>query len=110
MDANDLRIQRQKQYLLGLITKAKQTVLENPASVLTLYDAVDEYIITNLDLGEISYLATEGAQMDFAGDLRSLSGELTLNDKNYAELHLDQEALFELILDVFYTEVTDDIS
>ena len=31
-------------------------------------------------------------------------GELILNQQNYAEFHLDQEALFQLMLEVFYCE------
>lgn len=105
VDANELRMKRQKQYLLSLISTAKQVVLSNPGSVLSMYDAVDDYIVTDLDIAEISYLATKAAGMDFSGDLRSLSGELQLNDKSQAELYLDKQALFELMLEVFYTEI-----
>lgn len=105
VDSNELRMVRQKQYMLALISQAKATILDNPASVLAIYDAVDEYILTDLGLSEISYLASKAAVMDFAGELRSVSGELTLNESNEAELRLDETSLFELMLDVFYTEI-----
>lgn len=104
-DANQHRMQRQKQYMLSLLSQAKERVKENPASLLTMYDAVDEYILTNLDIGQISYLATEAVSMDFTGDIRSLTGELSLDAQNRAVLTLDQEALYDLMLDVFYTEI-----
>ena len=105
VDANELRMVRQKQYMLALISQARTRILDNPASVLSMYDAVDEYILTDLSLSEISYLASKAAVMDFAGELRSVTGELSLNEKNEAELRLDESALFELMLDVFYTEI-----
>lgn len=104
-DANQHRTNRQKQYMLSLLTQAKKRVKENPASLMTMYNAVDEYILTNLDIGQISYLATEAISMDFTGDIRSLTGEFSLDDQNRAVLTLDQDALYELMLSVFYTEL-----
>ena len=105
VDANELRMVRQKQYMLALLSKVKSTLKENPGALLKLYDAVDDYVITNLGLGEISYLATQAVGMEFTGDIRNLTGELILNEENMAELHLDQQALYELMLDVFYTPI-----
>lgn len=104
-NANQLRMQRQKQYMLALISKAKQLVAENPTSLLLLYNAVSDYVVTDLDLGRISYLATKAAAMDFSGDIRSLEGELSLGANGYVEFTLDQESLYELMLEIFYTEV-----
>ncbi len=106
VDANELRMARQKQYLLALISQAKVAVLKNPARALGIYSAVEDYILTDLDMSEISYLATQAAGMDFVGDLRSLSGELSLGEGSHAELYLDETALFELMLEVFYTELS----
>lgn len=106
VDSNDLRMVRQKQYMLALVNKAIDKVKENPASILKIYDAVDDYVLTDLDIGEISYLATKAAGMDFSGEIQSLSGELILGKDELAELHVDQDALFDLMLDTFYIEVT----
>lgn len=105
VDSNELRMRRQKQYMISLLSKVKNQVASNPVSVLKLYDAVDDYVITDLGLSEISYLATQAVGMDFTGDIRSLAGELILNEENMAELHVDQQALYELMLEVFYTPV-----
>ena len=102
--ANDLRMQRQKQYMLALANKAKEQAKTDPASILSMYDAVDDYIVTDLGLSEISYLATKAAGMDFSGSIYSLTGELVLNEKNMAELRVNQDELRELMLDVFYIE------
>ena len=104
VDAHELRMKRQKQYMLALISTAKEKVLESPTSIMKLYDSVDDYILTDLGIGQISYLATKAAGMEFEGDLRSLSGEL-IEVNNMAELHVEQESLYDLMLEVFYTEV-----
>ena len=104
-DANELRMVRQKQYMLALISKAKSAIKENPASILKMYNAVDDYVLTNMNLSEITYLATQAATMDFTGDIRSVSGELTVNEESMAEVHVDREKLYNLMLDVFYSEL-----
>lgn len=104
-DSNELRMQRQKQYMLALISRAKQRVQEDPACVLSLYRAVDDYILTDLGLGEVAYLAGAAAGMEFTGEVRSLAGELTVGQNNFVEYELDQQALYDLMLEVFYTEV-----
>ena len=102
-EANELRMARQKQYMLALIRKAKEQVVSNPASILSMYDAVDDYILTDMDLGQISYMATRAATMDFSGDLRSVVTRRTVGDDGLVEQHVDQEALYQLMLEVFYT-------
>ena len=105
VDANELRMVRQKQYMLALISKAKSTIKENPASVLSMYNAVDDYVLTNMNVSEITYLATQAATMDFTGDIRNLSGERLLNEENMVEIHVDRDKLYEMMLEVFYTIV-----
>ena len=102
------RLMRQKQYMLALIDQAKAAIKENPASLFTMYDAVDDYLLTNVSLSEISYLATKAVGMDFSGQFRTVEGtsEIVMaGDKAYLEVTADQNSLYELMLDVFYTEV-----
>lgn len=106
LDANDLRMSRQKQYMLSLISRAKEMVLANPASVIDMYGAVEDYVLTDLGLGEIAYLATKAANMDFSQDIHKVTGELLYNAQDkFVELYVDQQALYDLMLEVFYTPV-----
>ena len=102
---NEDRMQRQKQYMLALIGQAKARVASSPASVLPLYNAVSDYVLTDLDLGKLTYLATQAAGMSFSGDMLRVTGQAALGDGNRVELTVDQEALYDLILDVFYDEI-----
>ena len=81
----------------------------NPASVLRLYNTVSDYVLTDLDLSHIVYLATEAASMGFSGDILWVpTGEGTVSAQNHLELPVDEEGLNDLILSVFYEEFTPD--
>lgn len=105
-DGNLLRMQRQKQYMLALISQALDAIRENPGRILTLYDSVDDYILTDLNLSRIAYLASCATSMAFSGDILNPEGSLVLGKENHMELTLDQTALYELMLDVFYEEIS----
>ena len=106
---NDGRMQRQKLFLLGAIDQLRRQIKSNPASVLSLYTTVNDYILTDLDLSRIVYLATEAASMQFSGDiLRVPTGEGTVSAQNHLELPVDEEGLNDLILSVFYEEFIPD--
>ena len=104
-DSNELRMVRQKQYMLGLLSKAKQRIRENPASIIKMYDAVDDYVLTNIGISEMSYLASEVIGMDFSEDILSVPGERVLNERDEIELYVDEQALYDLMIRVFYSEV-----
>ena len=104
---NENRMRRQKQYLLALISQAKEAVAANPTKILSLYNSLSPYLLTDLDVSRISYLATTAAQMQFSGDILRVSGESVLGeDGEHMELTVDEDALYQLILDVFYEEFT----
>ena len=103
---NEERMQRQKQYLLAMISQARQLISGNPTKAVSLYNAVSDYVLSDLDLSKISYLATEAAQMHFSGDILRVSGTSVLGAGSHMELTVDQDALLELMLSVFYEEFT----
>lgn len=106
-DGNTLRMQRQKQYMLTAFSTALQSIKANPVEVFSIYDAVDDYILSDLNLSRMAYLASKAAFLEFDSDIRSLPGTAILSEENHIELTLDQTALYELMLDVFYEEVAE---
>ena len=97
---------RQKQYLLAMIQTARQKVAENPACVLNIYSSLSKYILSDLDVSELTYLATEAAGMSFSGDIYKLEGESIVSDKDHVELTLDKQSVFDTMIEVFYQDVT----
>ena len=89
-----------------MISQARQLISGNPTKAVSLYNAVSDYVLSDLDLSKISYLATEAAQMHFSGDILRVSGTSVLGAGSHMELTVDQDALLELMLSVFYEEFT----
>ncbi|MCI9065493.1 MAG: LytR family transcriptional regulator [Lachnospiraceae bacterium] len=101
----DMRLDRQKQYLNGFINVAKQAVHENRSVVIDLYQAVKPQMVTDISLDEAAYLAP--ILSDYAydeEDFYTLQGETVMGEQ-YEEFYPDEDAVFEMILDVFYEKV-----
>ena len=99
------RLERQKQYLTAYAKAAMDKIKEDLTFPVTLYNTLSKYMVTDISLDEISYLATQAAGYGFSGEnLRSLAGA-TVQGEIYEEFYPDEKALYELILDVFYEEV-----
>ena len=106
-EGNNQRMQRQNQVLVALVKQMLTSVKQNPASALNLYNDVSRNVTTNLNTSKILYLAQQATRMSFDGEIRNVAGESVLGDQNHAEYQVDEQALYELILDVFYDPVTE---
>lgn len=102
----DGRLERQKQYLAGFMDAAKKTVKEDISVVSRLYSALKPMMVTNVTSGEAVYLATELLDYDFGGknEFRMIEGETVMGEV-FEEFYVDEEALYEMILDIFYEPV-----
>ncbi len=102
--ANNNRMERQASYLKSFAAKAIEQSRANPSFPLKLFDMLGSHSTSNIDASRITYLSTvfldNGAQMNF----RSVAGEITMGD-DFAEMRVDQQALFELVLEVFFQKV-----
>lgn len=99
------RLERQKQYLAAYADTAKKAMQKDITLPVSLYGAISKYMVTDISMDEVSYLATQalGYHLDDDG-VRSLKGEVVKGEK-YEEFYVDETALYELILQVFYEEV-----
>lgn len=101
----DMRLERQKQYLNGFINAAKQAVHKDASVVIDLYQAVKPQMVTDVSLDEAAYLAPVLADYTYnADDFYTLAGETVMGDQ-YEEFYPDEDAMFEMILDVFYERI-----
>ncbi len=106
LDGNLLRMERQKQYMLALVHQTLSNVKEDPSHALSLYNTVSDYTVTNLSLDRISYLATIAGKMRFDGNMTMIIGKLDMEDGVHACLTPDRDALYQVMLDTFYDEIT----
>lgn len=101
------RLERQRQYINAFIQKAKAEFKKNPALPVTLYTELKPYMTTDLNVEKAAYLAGMAAGFDFhATDIRKIEGENVMGEE-YEEFYIDEDAMYELLLDTFYEEVSD---
>lgn len=97
------RLARQKQYITLFIEQAMAAVKKDLGTVTDVYNIILDYLVTDLSLNEIVYLASEAISYDF-GEFITLQGTLDTSRK-YERYYLDEYALQKLIVEKFYEEV-----
>lgn len=99
------RLERQKQYLTAYAAKATEMMKTDITLPVTLYTTLSKYMVTDVTVDEVSYLAAQITDYRFESkNMYSLEGE-TVKGERYEEFYADEKALYELILNVFYEEV-----
>ncbi len=106
LTSNSNRLARQKQYITNFANKVITETKSDLSTPLTLYGIATDYMVTNISANQVSYIASEIIfSMNSMSDVEFLSieGE-TVQGEEHAEFYPDTTQLYELILDVFYTE------
>ena len=103
--SNNKRIARQKTYAVAFVNQLKQGMKEDFSLPVKLYQTAEKQMVTSVSLDQAVYLCTEYMNSSFNTDnIYTIDGEVTMGEK-YAEFLVDDEALYQLILNVFYEEV-----
>ncbi|MBR1623571.1 MAG: LCP family protein, partial [Pseudobutyrivibrio sp.] len=104
-NSNELRLNRQKQYLTEFIKKAKAASTKDIRVAIDLYKDVADYMVTDIDLSAFTYMATEYLDYDFDLDnIYFLQGE-TFEGAKYEEFYADPDATQKLIVDLYYEQI-----
>ena len=99
------RMERQKAYVSAFAVTAVNAAKKDLGTITRLYNTASKYSCTNVELSSVTYLATTLISKGVNGlDAVSIPGEMKMGNK-YAEFYMDERATYEMILDVFYTEV-----
>lgn len=94
---SDDRLKRQQQYVTAFIQK----ILSNPSLANKVYEAGKDYMVASIDLVK---LINSSKDMRFdENSLYSIPGETGFKD-GFETYDIDETAMIELILDVFYKE------
>lgn len=101
------RLERQKLYLDAFIRQAKTAMKKDMTLPVKLYAQIAPYMVTDISADEAVYLAGEALGYRFgAQDIYTLQGHVEMGEK-FEEFYQDDEALYELILQVFYEQLED---
>lgn len=102
IDNNAPRMQRQEQFLQAFAKQFFQQIRKEPGLPLTCYQLLKEYMVTDITPSETLYLSTLLA--DHGNEISVVSLPGTVQKGEYTEVYVDRERLYEILLDVFYTE------
>lgn len=102
---NNERMQRENQVLLALAHKGLSNAKHDPVSIPNFYMGVKDNVTTNLSPTMMVYLAKSAVSMSFDGKIHTVPGESILGEDNYAEFIVDDEALFDMIVDLYYLPI-----
>jgi anionic cell wall polymer biosynthesis LytR-Cps2A-Psr (LCP) family protein len=104
INANSMRMERQKQYMIEFANLAFVRARKDLSFPVDLFSALAPYMVTNLDIPDVTFLSTtflsHGANFSFRGikgTLDKLNGTTVL--------YPDETDLFEAVLEVFYKQV-----
>lgn len=105
-DSASMRLARQKQYLNAF---AQKTIAETKRDItfpLTLLDAIKDYMVTDINTSMVTYLSTTYLGYRFNEDgIYNLEGETAVGGGGFEEFYVDDMALYDLIINIFYEKV-----
>ena len=94
-----MRTERQKSFINAFADRVLTLQAQDPHTITDIYETLKPQMVTNMS-NDI-YLDLAGAKR--VGEIRTIPGEGVATDL-FDEYHVDDKALYELILDVFYVE------
>jgi len=99
------RLSRQKTYLKSFINKTLAKTREDITLPVSLYSDISDYMVTDLGIDEISYLATSSLGYSFnSDDIFIMEGEVRMGQQ-FEEFYPDEAALKDQIIKLFYRKV-----
>lgn len=100
-----MRTMRQKLYLAKLANKALEQTREDITFPVSMFNKARKYMVTDLSIDKISYLATELSDYNFdANDIYTMEGQTVSLDK-YEAFYPDVDRLKEMMISIFYNKV-----
>jgi len=105
LDSNNDRMARQKQYLDAFFNTTMAATKKDLNVPLALFDKASANSTTTLNPSRITFLTTTLVNHNSTLGFHSIKGEIVEGDDGFAEFIVDETALYETILDIFYTQV-----
>ena len=100
------RLSRQKVYLKAFIRQMRSKTKENITLPVSLYGDLKDYIVTDLTVDTMGYMASEYVDYSFDDDsIYTMEGKTELGADGFEHFYPDEEALRRLVIELFYKEV-----
>jgi anionic cell wall polymer biosynthesis LytR-Cps2A-Psr (LCP) family protein len=98
----DLRLQRQKEYLMAYIAKALSMTKKNPMLMVNLFDTVKKQMVTDLSAQEVLFLSSTTLDYSFSDENLYLLKGYTHIGNTFEEFYPDNDELIRLMIEIFY--------
>ena len=102
LDSNVTRMERQNYYLNAFVSKAVSETKRDFGTPLDIYNALTDYMVTDITPNEVVYLATEYLTGVENLQRHSVEGSVSEGEDGYAEFTPEPVALYEMVLELFY--------
>ncbi len=99
---NISRMERHSEYMKGFFDALKEKSKSDNNFALSTYESVSDYIVSDCSINTLSSMLNRYSDYTFNGII-SPEGENKIGEK-YMEYYLDEDSLFELVLDLFYSK------
>lgn len=97
------RMTRQKQYMTAFVDKFVAEYEKNNQLVVDALEQVGGYMVTDMTVQELNNMAAYMSTYTFE-DIITPQGESVMGEQ-YIEHYVDQDALLDMVIDVFYEEI-----
>ncbi|MCD7733354.1 MAG: LCP family protein [Oscillospiraceae bacterium] len=97
------RMERQEQYLRALMDQFKAACDDDSDFALDTAMEITSYMVSDCSVNDLSDFYSAMSDYEFT-DYLTIEGEAVLGD-TYMEYYVDEDALYELCLELFYTPV-----
>ena len=102
-ETNVSRMARQEQYLLGLYQRLGEL---SPEDCLEIWDGMEQYVVTD---GSDQWLALAQRLREYTRlEPITIAGEMELDEQGMAAYWLDEDSLWQTIIQLFYQQVPQD--
>lgn len=98
----DLRLARQQQYIKAFMPKFQEK-LKSTSAGISLFNALSDYSVSSIsDTSIITQFSNYTFDID---EMYSIPGQNTMGESGYEEYIVDEDGLYDLIIQIFYKEV-----
>ena len=104
------RLRREEQYIIAYMEKLKKVSAGDPDKVTHVYDSIADYMVSSVDF---TSLIEELMNYEFSqNQMYTVPGETVkgkpVDGVPYEEYHVDEDAMQDLIIQIFYEEAEQD--
>lgn len=106
-DSSNLhRMERQRQYMLGLMEQLQRASAEDPDFMIDAVLSVNDYFVSDYTVEQLSALGGNAESYRF-DEIYTLEGE-AVQGEQYMEFYVDETALQCLVMELFYVPNTEE--